>query len=379
MARKIKVGLVGLGSVSQRGILPHLAQEDARAKMELVACCDTVAERARETAAVFGWREWYQDYDEMLARADIEAVLIATPIPLHYEQTMKALRAGKHIYVQKTMTTTLAEATEVVELARARGLKLVASPGQMLRPINQQIKRLIGEGVIGKVYWAFSTNAGGGHEHEPLRAGSGVREAIDPSWYYKKGGGPVYDMTVYSLHTLTGILGPVRRVSAMSGIGLPQRRWRDTIIDVEMDDNTLLLLDFGDSVFALASGQNAVTSPSLGWGRLTFFGSDGSLDLISGRGLEITSRTALNGTLGFPTVQATVPVTGQAGLPGVVGPHLSIPEAHVYADILHLVDCLREEREPLVTGEHARHVVEVIEKGYLAARTGQTQEIVSTF
>jgi len=379
LARKVKVALAGLGSVSQRGILPHLSQDDARQKMDLVACCDVVAERSKETAAVFGWQQWYADYDEMLATADVEAVLIATPIPFHYEQVVKALNAGKHVYVQKTMTTSLAEANDVVDLARRRGLKLVASPGQMLRPVNQQIRRLIKEGVIGKVYWAFSTNAGGGHENEPLRAGEGVREAIDPTWYYKKGGGPVYDMTVYSLHTLTGIFGPVKKVSAMSGIGLAQRTWRDKVIDVEMDDNTLLLLDFGDSTFAVASGQNAVTSPSLGWGRLAIFGTDGSLDLIPNRGLEVNSRSALAGTLGFSNGLLTIPSAGAEGLPGVVGPHRTIQEPHVYADILHLVDCLLEDRTPLVTGDHARHVVEVIEKGYRAAETGQAQTVESEF
>ena len=379
MPPKIKVALAGLGSVSQRGILPHLAQEDALQKIELVACCDVVGDRAADTARVFGWREWYSDYDELLRKADVEAVLIATPIPFHYEQAMKALQAGKHVYVQKTMTTTLAEANDVVELAKSKNLRLVASPGQMLRPLNQQIKRLLREGVIGKVYWAFSTNAGGGHEHESLRAGSGVRQAIDPTWYYKKGGGPVYDMSVYSLHTLTGILGPVKRVTAMSGIGLPRRTWQDKVIDVEMDDNTLLLLDFGDNVFALAGGQNAVTSPSIGWGRLAFSGSDGALDVVPGRGLEVTSRSALAGTLGFGNGTFIAPPGGAGDLPGVVGPHTTIQEPHVYADILHLVDCLREDRTPLVTGEHARHVVEIIESGYRAARTGQAQELTSVF
>jgi predicted dehydrogenase len=379
MSRKIRVALAGLGSVSQRGILPHLAQADAREKMDLVACCDVVAARAEDTARVFGWREWYADYEEMLRKADVEAVLIATPIPYHYPQAVAALNAGKHVYVQKTMTTTLAEATEVVDLAKRKGLLLVASPGQMLRPLNQQIKRLLQEGVIGKVYWAFSTNAGGGHEHESLRAGEGVREAIDPTWYYKQGGGPVYDMAVYSLHTLTGILGPVRRVTGMSGIGLAQRVWKDKIIDVEMDDNSLFLLDFGDNVFALAGGQNAATSPSIGWGRLAFWGSEGALDLVPQRGLEITSRSALAGTLGFRNGSFVAPTGTAAEIPGVVGPHVTIQEPHVYADILHLVDCLRDGRTPVVTGEHARHVVEVIEKGYLAAKTGQRQEIESRF
>src|SRR5262245_1102838 len=101
MPRKIRVALAGLASVSQRGILPHLAQPDALERVELVACCDVVADRARETARVFGWAEHYSDYDKMLARADVEAVLLATPIPFHFAQTIKALTSGRHVYVQK--------------------------------------------------------------------------------------------------------------------------------------------------------------------------------------------------------------------------------------------------------------------------------------
>jgi predicted dehydrogenase len=59
--------------------------------------------------------------------------------------------------------------------------------------------------------------------------------------------------------------------------------------------------------------------------------------------------------------------------------HAVIPEPHVYADILHAADCIAQHRRPLVSGEHGAHVVEIIEKGYAAARTGQTQELESTF
>jgi predicted dehydrogenase len=59
--------------------------------------------------------------------------------------------------------------------------------------------------------------------------------------------------------------------------------------------------------------------------------------------------------------------------------HASIPEPHVYADILHAVDCIERGEPPLVSGEHGAHVVEIIEKGYLAAKTGVTQELESRF
>src|SRR5688572_25748863 len=89
MGAKVRVALAGLGSVSQRGILPHLAQADALERVELVACCDVVPGRAVETARRFGWAQPYEDYDEMLAQGDVDAVLLATPIPAHFDQTMK--------------------------------------------------------------------------------------------------------------------------------------------------------------------------------------------------------------------------------------------------------------------------------------------------
>src|SRR5919108_972817 len=274
MARKITVGLVGLGSLAQRGILPHTFQDDARTRIEPVAVCDMVPGRAEAVAEKWRWHEAYTDYDAMLAKADIECVFIATPIPLHYAQVMAALQAGKHVYVQKSMTTTLAEANDVVRTARAKGLKLCASPGEMLRPPWPQIKAVLQQGLLGRVYWALAGMQFSGHEHESFRQEDDVLSNVDPTWYYKPGGGPVYDMTVYCLHELTGILGPVKRVAAMSGIGLPVREWKGKRIDVEMDDNTLMLLDWGDSTFGHAFGANCRGGPLP---RLAIFGSDGSV------------------------------------------------------------------------------------------------------
>ena len=380
MARKIRVGLVGLGSLAQRGILPHTFQADAREKIEAVAVCDNVPGRAEAVAEKWNWLEAYTDYEAMLARADIEAVFIATPIPLHYAQVMAALQAGKHVYVQKSMTTTLAEANEVVNLARSEGLKLCASPGEMLRPPWPQIKQVVQEGLLGRVYWAFAGMQSGGHEHESFRREDDVLSSVDPTWYYKPGGGPVYDMTVYCLHELTGILGAVKRVSAMSGIGLPVRRWKDKVIDVEVDDNTLMLLDFGDSTFAHAFGANCRGGPLP---RLAIFGGDGAVYT----GLRGSQRPAGGGRRGSGRYGVTLSSRHVEGgeqqlevpeMPYRVGPHREIGEAHGYADLMHLVDCILEDKDPIPSGEHARHVVEIIEKAYQSAREGRTLELATT-
>jgi predicted dehydrogenase len=373
MSEPVKVALVGCGSVSQRGILPHLRVDDARAKADLVAVCDVDGERARATAERFGVPAWYADYDAMLREADLEAVLLATPIPFHFEQARAAIEAGKHVYVQKAMTTSLRDADALVDAARAAGVKLVASPGQMLSPGYGRIRDLVGEGALGRVYWVMATTAWIGHEHEPFRAGE---SAVDPSWYYRPGGGPMLDMGVYSLHTVTGILGPARRVLGLSGIGLPVRRWAGREIAVEMDDNTVLLLELAGGTFVVLGSHFCSPGSALPWGFLGIYGSERALEVTelepdtgSPAGATLTDeRSGERTELELPRLLATL------------GPaHAGLQEAHVWADILELVDCIREDRDSRAGGEHARHVIEIMEKGYLAARSGQAQELRTTF
>ena len=96
----VRIGVAGLGSVSQRGIVPHLAQADVRDRMELTAVMDPVPGRAAATAEKFGAKFAFEDYDEMLD-SPIDAVVIASPIFVHHEQIMKAIDAGKHLQIRK--------------------------------------------------------------------------------------------------------------------------------------------------------------------------------------------------------------------------------------------------------------------------------------
>ncbi|MCC2626847.1 MAG: oxidoreductase domain protein [Thermomicrobiales bacterium] len=254
MTAPVRAGLIGCGSLSLIGILPQLAEPDAKERVELVAVCDVNETRARETAERFGVTDAYSDPQDLIARDDIDLVLVITPIEYHYPLTMDALRAGKHVYVQKTMATTYAEAREMIETARERGLTLVAAPGQMLAPAMRAMKQLVSSGALGDVYWAWGSTGGWYHD-EPTRRGEGALGAVDPTWYYRAAGGPLRDVTVYMLHSLTGVLGPAQRVTAMSGIRNPMRQWRDKAIPVEVDDNSLLLLDFGGATYAMAGGH----------------------------------------------------------------------------------------------------------------------------
>jgi predicted dehydrogenase len=384
MGRTLRAGLIGCGSLSLIGILPQLALPDAKERLELVAVADVNAQRARETAARFGVPNAHADPADLLARDDIDLVLVITPIEYHYPLALAALRAGKHVYVQKTMATTYAEARELVETANVRGLTLVAAPGQMLAPAMQSMKRLVDEGALGNVYWAWGST-GGWHHNEPTRQGEGALGTVDPSWYYRPAGGPLRDVTVYVLHSLTGVLGPAQRVTAMSGIRTPEQEWRGKTIPVEVDDNSLLLLDFGGATFGLAGGHASRTGELVQWGAMGIYGSSGAIETLeieplSGHPtrLSITSREGAPEEAGLRRNDdgSYAPSTW---LPDVDAAHARIPEPHVYSDIMHAVDCIEQGCKPLVSGEHGAHVVEIIEKGYLAARTGQTQELESRF
>jgi predicted dehydrogenase len=377
MNEKVKLAVIGVGSISQRGILPHLMLEDAREIAELVAVCDIDAQRVKMVAEQFGVPKYSTQYEDILALDDLDAIILATPIGIHYAQAKAALESGRHVYLNKTMTTTTAEADELIDIAHKANLKLAASPGQMISPVTQKIKRSLEEGLIGQVYWAFANTAFMGHEYEPMRD----ENPIDPTWYYKSpGGGPMYDMAVYVLHTITGVLGPAKRVFAMSGIGLSLRSWHDTTTTVEMDDNTLLMLEFAENCYGIVGGQFCQMGKTMTWGFTGFYGSTGALE-INGY-LPNTTYPAKIETNPTELMNIFGPLDTQemiADLPYSFGPHSGITEAHVWMDIRHFIDCVIHDTKPIHSAEHARHVIEIIEKGYLAAETGIPQELTTNF
>ena len=373
----VNIGVVGVGALALRGILPHLTQEDVRDRVRVSALCDPVLERAAATAARFGVDSAYESIDELLADDVVDAVTIASPIGLHYAHCRAALDAGKHVHVNKTMCTTVAEADALIALAAAKGLCLVASPGEVLRPQLSRARELIEEGAIGQLAWAI---CGGSFEayheqDEPERLDAPGGRAIDPAWYFRKpGGGPLYDITIYALHQLTSVLGPALRVTALSGVVVPERAFLGAHIATEADDNTVLLLDFGGSRFAVVHGT-AAGAISEQFGAGVYFGTRGTIDgvLLNGEPFDFPGREL---TLDAPVTDWDAQMRV---LPHVSGAHAVLPESHVFEDIMQLVDWVADGTPSPVNAEHARHVIDVIESGYRAAETGDTQTLRTTF
>ena len=290
---------------------------------------------------------------------------IASPIGLHYEQGKQAIDHGLHLHFNKTMTTTVDEADDLINLAAQKDLKIVSCPGEMLRPRHQKIRQLIKEGALGTLTWAVTGSAFGlYHEKERVRHGDDPLSNINPAWYWRRpGGGPLYDMTVYGLHAMTGILGPAKRVTAFSGVRVKEREFRGDMYPVDMDDNTLMVLDFGENFFAFVYGVAAGGLPNMG--RPLIYGTGGVIngstingDVIEYEGRELDEQYGMNGSL-----------------PHVVGQHREMEEAHVYEDVMQLVDWILDDKPTPSNAEHARHVIEIFDAAYRSAETGQAQDL----
>jgi predicted dehydrogenase len=353
-----------------------MTQADIADRVIVTAVCDPAYERAKAAAERFDVTTAVADIDDLLARDDVDLVTIVSPIGLHAEHARRAITAGKHVHINKTMTTTVEEADRVIDAARTHDVRIVASPGEVLRPQLTRTRELIESGAIGHLSWAIcGTPFGRYHEEEPERGEAMGGTPIDPAWYFRKpGGGPMYDMASYALHGLTAVLGPAEGVTAMSGRVIPDRMFNGTPVTIEIDDNTVLLLDFGNGAFAVVHGTVA-GSLIEDFGAGLFFGSDGEIRglLLNGEPFDFPGRDQ---TLSAPTWDWE---TQMRVLPHVTGPHREIPESHVFEDIMQLVEWVRTGTPSPANAEHARHVIDIIESGYRAAETGQRQQLTTTF
>ncbi|MFC0332198.1 Gfo/Idh/MocA family protein [Paenibacillus sepulcri] len=359
MSRPLGIGVVGAGAIATR-IMAHLGLPDAAEKVRLAAVCDPVPGRAAAAAAKFGVAAGYESYEELLRDPDVDLVTICSPIGLHYEQGVQAIEAGKHVHFNKTMTTTVAEADDLIRRAASGNVRIVASPGMMINPAARRKRKLYLEGALGQLSWAITGTAmgdGSYHLSEEVRTGDDVLSNVNPGWYFRKpGGGPMYDATVYPLHDLTGIVGPAKRVTALSGIGIPEHLFGGERILTEMDDSTILLIDFGHAfhavVYATIAGSVTEWTPNI-------YGTKGAI---------------IGSKFGDTDLKRE-----DDRLPHVSNAHNGLREAHVYEDIMQLVDWIQEDVPSVASAEHARHVIDIIESGYRAAQTGQTQVLTTTF
>ena len=262
-----KIGIVGCGTISAA----YLSIARDWHIIEVDAVADLVPERAREKAEEFEVPR-VMTVDALLADDDIDIVVNLTIPNAHYEVALAALEAGKAVYNEKPLTIEREEGAALVEKARSGGCLLGAAPDTFLGAGIQTCRKLIDDGWIGEPVSCSAFMLGHGHESwHP-----------DPAFYYKLGGGPMFDMGPYYLTALVNLMGPVRRVTGMARTTFPQRTVTSEpkygeIIDVEVPTHVAGVMEFGNGAVGTIT-----TSFDVWGGQLPFieiYGTEGSLSV----------------------------------------------------------------------------------------------------
>lgn len=198
----------------------------------------------------------YEDLDALLARDDIDCVIIGTPTSMHYEVIMKVIAAGKHIFTEKTLAPTVKECEEIAAAIREKGLLFEISYPQRTWPSVLYAKQIIESGVLGKISIGRFRNAHGGASANWLPA----------YWYEKKDacGGAMMDLGCHPMYIAAYLFGMPARISSMY----------NTLTDRPVDDNAVNTIEFRNKVIAIV--ETSFVSPVSPWA-FEIYGTDGYL------------------------------------------------------------------------------------------------------
>ena len=244
---------------------------------------------------------------------------------------------------------------------------LLCAPGVAVTRRFQWLAEIVASGRFGPLSLAVA------HHADPGPAA--WREYTgDPSVFYREGVGPLIDHGIYRLHGLTMLMGPVRRVQAMGAIGNPTRVVRagplaGQTIPVTTPDHVLINLEFASGALGQLLASFGTASTLAPWLELHFAGATIS---FAGPSWDKDAPASIyvddDGPLGLEgwTHDVQLPPPGEP-LP-VVG-----------AGVAHFVACLRGEEEPVLTAEHARHVLDIIVKTYASIADGASHDTETTF
>jgi len=349
-AKRIKVGVIGCGSVS--GVyLPNLAKCPY---VDLVSTCDIIPERAEGRAKQFHIPHHYPHIDKMLAGAAFDLLVTLTDMQEHEHLNRQALEAGKHVWSEKPIANTLAAGRELLDLSKKKGVRLWGAPITVHSPQFAFMAKALAAGKLGRV---AAAHADYGH--------------TGPGWssfFYEKGGGSMPDLMVYNLTTLTGLLGPAKAVVAMTSIVTPTRTIdRKGKIMVAAEDNAMVLLDHGQGVIShIQSGFNYFNP----------HGHKGSKE--TRHTISIVGTQGTMGLVGYDWEPLGVDLATEAK--PTWERHVPDAAGYVWQQGAALVaECLATGKEPVFTPEQALHVLDIIVSARESQETGRRVALRSTF
>jgi predicted dehydrogenase len=343
--RKVRVGIVGTGAISSAYF-----QGAARSPVaQIVAAADLDVERVKTKLQdirgdLVKWglpEDAHQDVrpcsvDELIAADDVDIVLNLTVPKAHAAVSLKAIAAGKHVYLEKPLGVNRAEGKAVMAAAKAKRVRVGCAPDTFLGGGIQTCRKLIDDGWIGQPVAATAFMVCGGHESwHP-----------SPEFYYEVGGGPMFDMGPYYLTALVNMLGPVLRVAGLARTTHETRRITSKpkfgkIIDVETPTHIASSLQF-------ASGPIASVI-------MSFDTKFAQLPLLQIIGTEGTLLCPDPNQFGGPIKYRRGGMSDWQDVP------LLFPQHGRFIGIADLASAILNDRPHRVSGELANHVLDVMQ------------------
>ncbi len=328
----IRVGLIGCGGMGN-ALASQVAEYDGA---EVVAVADLDAARRAEAAGKYGATA-YEQYAELIDSGEVDAVFVATPGGYHRPPVEAAAAAGLHVFCEKPLATTVADADAMVAAAGAAGIK--AMVGQVCRyhPTHRRLKQMIDEGPLGPLHSLYVERVGGGWGD------------THPAWRYSRqlSGGNLLEINAHEIDFMCWLAGPVSRVYAAGGNYCDDR------------------LDFADAAFvalSFASGAAGVLQST----SITTLGSyAGRFDCRDGSAL-------VKGLFGGEIQYKLRAAEAEAQ---VVSPEEMKTKNPVAAEVHAWLDSIAADQPVPVPFDQARHVVAVAEAAYESIATGRAVEL----
>jgi predicted dehydrogenase len=343
------VAVIGAGAIG----LDHIQSFQQHPAATVTALAEVSPQRGREAADRFNIPELVTDYRRLLRRSDIDVVSIALPNYLHAPVALAALRAGKHVMVDKPMATNARDAAQLVATAKQKKLLLMVGQNNRFTPEVQTAKQLVTAGTLGEVY----------HAKTAWTRRSGIPRI--GSWFTQKkfaGGGCTYDIGVHALDRCLYLLGEFE-ASAVSGQtysqlgprGLGDATWGKSEIDpqkpFDVDDLSVALIKLKSGRTVLLEASWAAHQPQPDFNGTQLFGTEAGLQLPP---LQLFRQG--------PTGYVTELVTTHTDL---VHPNRMV----------HFIDCLLGKAKPYVKPAESLAVQKILDAIYLSAKSGKEVRI----
>lgn len=360
MNQPLGVGIIGCGSISTS----YMKLGPLFKGFEIRACADIDQDAAKARASEFDLRA--ETVDGLLAADDIDLVVNLTIPAAHLDVSSQVLSAGKHVYSEKPFVLSLADGQQLADLASRNGLRVGSAPDTYLGGAHQLARFLIDDGAIGKVTSGTCHVMNHGMEHwHP-----------NPDFFYKPGGGPILDLGPYYITNLVQLLGPVKKVAALSSIPATVRT-----ITSEPRNGDKLTVETPTTVHALLEFSNGATITlgaswdvwANGHHNMELYGQDGTLFLpdpnFFGGELRMTRGEEPVGEP--PKWEHPLGVPNQEHPSGMMANYRGI-------GLADMATAIQQDRPHRCSLESALHVVDIMTSILESGETGRFVDLRST-